>query len=161
MAMTCMTVVLSVLVLYMFHHDSLTSPPSWLKSFAHGCLARFICHKSKRKPKPDELLLDCTQMNHLSLPREEGSEAIHSDNTTGPKMYDIYLRQSLGEITGYIRNKEKRHEEAEALEDVKQQWREIALIFDSFFFYFFLGVLIIGSPVILGAVPVLTPGKRL
>ncbi|XP_050402297.1 neuronal acetylcholine receptor subunit alpha-10 isoform X2 [Patella vulgata] len=155
MAMTSMSIILTVFVLQLHHVGPHQKPvPRWMKSLVINILARAVCMcstaQSAKNPSDDVCL--STFM-----------ENIESGNCNGgrPPNGLIVPRDRKSEqserVTSHLKVLVARQDSEDAHLDIVKEWRLVAHVMDRLLFWIFLIVAVVSSIVILVVKPLMKP----
>ena len=156
MVMTAISIVISVIVLDLHHHEPTTPVPRWLRKFAYGFAAKILCMKTNYTPEKSHSLYSVTHAS--SWKRNEHGETLEENGireddrlmhgVNGPmrNLYEDFeflvssrkkslvfeeILQHLRDITGKIKSNVKR-------ENIREEWQTVAKIIDRFLLLIFL-----------------------
>jgi hypothetical protein len=168
MLIAAMTLLSSVVVLYLYHNAAV-APPLWLQKLAFNVLAPAVCWKTTAKNditlSKDSTVADGNKSSNSSTncPRNSNNvgsatsacetEESRSDANQFPWPIQeaiASIRNLTRTINAKINSNARRHRQV-------MIWREIAGIFDRVFFIFYIVLTFIVSVILLGIYPQTVP----
>ena len=135
MALTAITIVISVIVLNIHHRNPRSRPPRWTMVLCYRILGRVICIKQASRVGWNEGIYSKFRDRAIAKDHDE-SDITNADDKTAANTQKV---------------KQAKHVEVEA--DYSRQWQKMARIIDKFSFCLCLSVNIFMSAILLLVVP--------
>ncbi|XP_064608997.1 neuronal acetylcholine receptor subunit alpha-10-like [Liolophura sinensis] len=169
MAMTSLSIILTVFVLQLHH----VSPhqkrvPKWLRVIMFEIIARLVCMRSNVKQlqghdssaRQDDICLS-TFMESRDEKNCNGSLRHHQGTVSRTRYFGKHgQRETKDKITNHLKILISKQDSEEEYQDVVNQWRLVAQIMDRFLFWLFLIGSTISTIIILVFLPMGKPVKH-
>ena len=151
MAITTLSMVLTVFVLNL-HHVSDKPVPPWAKKLVFLYLARMLgmCHLSSAYLRESRARRSCQRANHLYQRTSAILAAQEADAEERAAIMEMQSRPLNGTPESRVtanKNTEKKSDNAEN-EDFAKDWKLMAEVFDRLFFWLFLLAILISTLVL-------------
>ena len=165
MAISSAVVLMSVIVLNLYHRSPDYPPPYWLKKIIFGYVARTVRHREGDKWKRENNVHPDNHNMHKSG-NDKIENGINVENDNNLKIEDMDEKpsspynegcsscQGLFKHVEYFLRKDKVNERREQIAD---EWKNLAAVVDAFGFWFFFVLVILGSMVIIFIFPTAQP----
>lgn len=183
MAMTSLSIVLTVFVLQLHHVGPNTKPvPGWVKKILMGCVARMLLmnrvihdfYRYREEVKKDEMCLtsfmdnigantkDSNNCNGRVGQKSRGSFRgtsfkENSFRQGGLSRQDSRRNVSYDKISNHLKILVSKHDSEDDYQDIISEWRLVAHIMDRFLFWLFLVAAVLSSVSILVFRPMMKP----
>ncbi len=171
MAMTSLSIVLTVFVLQLHHVGPNTKPvPVWIKKIVIGVIARILCmtahiaryYNIKYDDKPerkDEMMLT-SFMSHIDIKESNNCNGRLNQNTLQLRdsmIEPVERNVSYDKISRHLKILVSKHDGEDEYQDIINEWRLVAHIMDRFLFWLFFISSFVSSLSILVFQPMMKP----
>ena len=170
MAMTSLSIVLTVFVLQLHHVGPNTKPvPNWVKKLLLGFVARLLCmhrvidnyYEYREEARKDEMCLT-SFMDNIGVSKDSnncnGRVSQRSRGSfRGLDRQDSRRNVSYDKISNHLKILVSKHECEDEYQDIISEWRLVAHIMDRFLFWLFLLAAVLSSVSILVFQPMMKP----
>ena len=159
MAMTSLSIILTVFVLQLHHVGPHQKPvPRWLRALVFDLLARMVCMGRASTFMKNRTYGKCENM-YLStfMENAEGGNCNGSVPLSGVTISHERIDHTGEVITKHIRGLVSRQDNDESHQDLIQEWQFVAHVIDRLLFWIFLFFAVVSSLTILVIKPLLKP----
>ena len=173
MVMTAFSIIISVIVLDLHHHEPSNPVPRWLRQLVFGCMARMLCMETPYRNESSSLFQiahgrlkqPVSDADNASLDEEDLAEDSHVQgmNNFMKNLYDDLevvmapkkRRPLFDEILQHMRDITTKMKRNIKREQVKEEWKMVAKVIDRFLLVIFLIAIITLTATILYIYPYL------
>ena len=139
MGVDAVSLIVTVLLLNLYHHSDSTEVPNWLKTIVCKYIATVLCFKcthseSKVDPSKEESISSKIALNNTEPVDEDQPTNGDASETPGVILPD-YLRT-------YIQNRGKREKDSAISDENRSCWQTVARIMDRLFLLIYIIVII-------------------
>lgn len=160
MALTSLSLIGSVIVLNVYHHDSRRPVPGWIKKSLFSCFSRCLCmaqsgespNGANEVPWPQSANIGSPETeNDLYICAQHGTRSL-KNNQVKSSGSEVKLP---GEILAFIKNANQREMQNDINEENRGDWQRLAAVLDRLFFIITCIIIVAGA---IGMMAVLKTG---